>query len=277
MKSFRTSVVLTAALSALAWSGVSHAGDDAEKHKGTSGQGTSTTEPMGATQGSSSTEEDVDTTTSTGSTSTTTTTTTTGTGSPGSVYGSGSPTSTQPTTTQPMTTQPYQPYEQQQAPYQPPVYSTTTTTASQYDPLAGEDTEGFKYRPNRPLLITGAAIFAGTYAASTIVGAFSDTQGDDNLFIPVAGPWLDLADRECGLGDCGTREDVNQALIIGSGVAQGVGVGLAIASLFIPEERHGMMRSASARERSIATAKPTVKVMPISLRAGGGLGAMGTF
>jgi hypothetical protein len=187
----------------------------------------------------------------------------------GTIYGPGDQSvSTDPYRTQqaPTTTTPYT-----------STYSTTTTTAASYDESAGADRAGYSVRPNRPLLITGASIFAASYGASVIAAAASDTQGDEKLYIPVAGPWLDLADRECGLGDCGSREDWNQALIIGSGVLQGAGVGLALASLFIPEKHEAKSVAQAPHVRSAINSKPTVKVLPVSMRSGGGVGAMGSF
>lgn len=51
--------------------------------------------------------------------------------------------------------------------------------------------------PNRPMLITGAVVLGGTYAASAIVGAASKREADDKLFLPVVGPWMDLTKRDC--------------------------------------------------------------------------------
>ena len=104
------------------------------------------------------------------------------------------------------------------------------------------------------------------------VGAFSDTKGDDNLFIPVIGPWLDVAERDCKLGECTTREDVNIAHIIGSGAAQAAGIGIAIGAFFVGERRDG-------RPAPQPKAAPTgsVQVLPLGLRAGAGIGAVGTF
>lgn len=303
MRSFRTSVALAALGTAVCcWSGVSRADDTAKGSKGTSSQQTtqssttksgssqSGTTQSGATQGSqgSSSTGDVSPSgsTMTGSDTmspsdtspydTTQPSGTSTTGTPGSMTdttGTGTTYGTTGTTgstygTQPMT----QPYDHN---YQTTT-STTTTTAAEYNEMAGAERAGYTFRPNRPLLATGAGIFIGSYGASAIVAAANDNSSDDNLFIPVAGPWIDLADRPCGLGDCGSTEDWNQALIIGSGVLQGVGVGLAVASLIIPEHRESNMAQ-TPRERSIAASKPKVQVLPVNMRGGGGLGAVGTF
>ena len=245
MRSVRTSIVVATAAVALSWSGLGRAEDDVNNKN---------TTPPPVTDTSSGTGTD-------------------------SAYGTGYG-STQPT-------QPYQPYQQTQTQTQPApqetqqttTYSTTTTTSGNVDPNAsppssGADRPGWIYRPNRPMLFTGLGILAATYGASVIVGASSDKDVDKRLYIPVVGPWLDLGQRDCGLGDCGQTEDWNQALLIGSGVLQGVGTVLTVASLFAREETD---RPANWRSAAAKPVKPTFQITPMSMRAGGGVGAVGTF
>jgi hypothetical protein len=169
-------------------------------------------------------------------------------------------------------------YGAQQQPYtSTTTTSTTTTTGAEYQENVGAERAGYTYRPNRALLATGAGIFIASYGASAIVAASNDNTSDDNLFIPVAGPWIDLADRPCGLFDCGSTEDWNQVLLIGSGVAQGAGVALALLSLVVPEHHEAAIAKATPRERSLAASKAKVQVTPINVRGGGGFGAIGTF
>lgn len=128
-------------------------------------------------------------------------------------------------------------------------------------------------KPNRSMLITGSAIFLGTYAASATVGAFSDNKADNNLFIPVVGPWIDVAERDCKLGQCSTSEDVAIAHLIGSGAAQAAGIGIVIGSFFVHERKDGR----PAPQPKVGGARPTLQVLPLGLRAGAGIGAFGTF
>lgn len=153
---------------------------------------------------------------------------------------------------------------------QPPT-STTTTTAAPYAPYTvGSDYGEREVRryPNRPLLSTGTSLFVVSYGASAVTAAISDRDEDKKLFIPVVGPWMDLADRNCEARGCGGNEDVNKAMLITSGVVQGAGVLLAVSSLFIPEK---------VEERRVSKAKPEVKFAPVSFAAGGGIGAVGRF
>jgi hypothetical protein len=172
------------------------------------------------------------------------------------------PTPTTTTTAQPATTQP--------APAASPVQtSTTATTAAPYTASARSDSteRTTERRPNRTLLSTGIGLFVASYGASVVAGAVSDRAADQKLFIPVVGPWLDLGERGCDERECGSREDVYEAMIITSGIAQGAAVLLGIGSLVIPET--------TTTER--AAAKPEVKVSPVSFGAGAGLGAVGRF
>lgn len=106
---------------------------------------------------------------------------------------------------------------------------TTTTTAEQ--PVT-ETT-----RPNRKMLTTGGAIIAASYIPAVVVAATSDRSADKNLYIPVAGPWLDLAERGgCGPNPCGD-EAIYKGLIVTAGLAHLVGVGLVVGSFLVPEER----------------------------------------
>lgn len=132
----------------------------------------------------------------------------------------------------------------------------TTTTSATYTTPTDRPSYELKEnrRPHRPLLITGSAIFLGTYATTVVAQAANDGP-DTSLYIPVVGPWLHLADRE------GTQGQTSQTLLIGaSGVGQGLGVALMIASMIIPEKR------------SVGT----ISAGPVKMMIGPG-GAAGTF
>ena len=146
-------------------------------------------------------------------------------------------------------------YAQEAPPPPPPTQETVVTTTSS--------------GPNAAVVGTGLVLFGGTYLASVIVAAESSHSGDDHLYIPVVGPWLDLGDRNCGTNDpsCG-NEGLNKAMLITDGILQGVGVVTAVAGLFIPE----------TKITAGATTVGTVKVTPMELgRGGAGVGALGTF
>ena len=127
--------------------------------------------------------------------------------------------------------------------------------------------------PNLVILGAGIVSFADAYGIAAIVGATSSYQPDRRLFVPVLGPWLDLADRaSCsptGAGSCHT-ERVNRASLVIDGVFQGIGV-LAIAgALAFPWPRTAMTADAPAG--------PQLTLAPVQYAHGGmGLAALGTF
>lgn len=153
-----------------------------------------------------------------------------------------------------------------------PVQTTQTTSARYVPGSPAPDTyqeRRVEALPNRPLLSAGGTLFVLSYGASVVTAAVSDREADKNLFIPVAGPWIDLADRGCETRDCGSREGLAKAMLITSGVVQGAGVLLAVGSLFIPQ---------TVEEKRVNNAaKPTVRFSPASFGAGAGAMAVGTF
>lgn len=153
------------------------------------------------------------------------------------------------------------------------VFALTYATPSFADPQGRDTSERTsEVRPNRSLLSAGVGIFVVSYGASALAGAISDRDPDKNLFIPVVGPWIDLASRSCSTADpCGNREDINEAMIITSGVAQGASVLMVLGSLIIPET------TTDIEKRATAKTKPSVAVSPISFGAGAGIGAVGRF
>lgn len=123
-------------------------------------------------------------------------------------------------------------------------------------------------RPNKAYLYTGGALFLGSYTTTAVLTgvAANDEKAtvDRNLYIPVIGPWMHLADDGKTASD-GTADTL---LVAGSGILQGAGVAMIIASFFIPE------RVAVA---TIQAGNVKVNVTPISFARGSGVGAVGTF
>jgi len=120
-----------------------------------------------------------------------------------------------------------------------------------------------------------AAFFAGTsvlllsYAPSAIVAGTSDRREDRHLFYPVAGPWLDLANRNCKARPC-EDEGADKALLVTDGILQGVGALWMLTSLVIPEP--------PSKKSPVAAEIGPVKLSPARVgRTGYGLSAIGTF
>jgi len=94
--------------------------------------------------------------------------------------------------------------------------------------------------PNRELLHSGIFALGVPYVASVIVAASSDREEDKNLYIPVAGPWMDYANR----GSCGhageptcDKETAYKILLVGNGILQGIGALEIVGAFIFPQTR----------------------------------------
>lgn len=122
---------------------------------------------------------------------------------------------------------------------------------------------------NRPLLITSAFLLVGSYVPAAVVAATSERETDQhNLYYPVVGPWMNLADRQCDLRAC-NNESLNKGLLIADGIVQGVGALGVVLSFFLPNKttRHWYLIG----DDRIQAGPSRVGV------AGYGLGAVGRF
>jgi|GEM_PF-2508760 len=150
--------------------------------------------------------------------------------------------------------------------------TSATTITSAYDtPVVmpprdpGEDTTIFTKRtPNTALLVGGGSVLVSTYAVTAALAAINGPTEDNRLYIPIVGPWINLAERSSNRPDH-TRDVI---AVTSSGILQGVGAALAITSFFVPEK--------------LATATITagglkIQVSPIAEVGQGGLRASGRF
>ena len=91
-----------------------------------------------------------------------------------------------------------------------------------------------------PLFATGGLTFLAAYVPSFIVALSSDHDDDKWLYLPVAGPFVDLATRGCGDGPelptCGSTSWETGALIA-SGAVQAIGAAMVVGSFFTTSRR----------------------------------------
>ncbi len=88
---------------------------------------------------------------------------------------------------------------------------------------------------DRSLFTTGAVVFATSYGGAVVVAATSDHVGDNHLYIPLVGPWLDIVDRgSCpvGLPSCDS-ETSSKVLLVADAVFQAAGVVSMIDAAFV--------------------------------------------
>lgn len=90
--------------------------------------------------------------------------------------------------------------------------------------------------PNVDLIVGGASTFGIMYGASIAAAAVSDLRADDNLYIPLVGPWIDLANRPSCIGNQCASESGYVALIVADGVLQAGGA-LLVAGGFIFQKK----------------------------------------
>ena len=114
------------------------------------------------------------------------------------------------------------------------------------------------------MLITGGALLIGTYVTTAAVSGANGPVADRDLYIPVVGPWINIADRSSNR-DNNTRDTL---LIAGSGVLQGIGAAMLVTSFFVPE---------SVPAARISAGNVKMQVTPTASAGAAGLGAVGTF
>jgi hypothetical protein len=118
------------------------------------------------------------------------------------------------------------------------------------------------------LIATGLISFGISYGAAVVVAGTSDRTADHRLYVPVVGPWLDLADRgTCDIdkSSCDS-ETTNKVLLVLDGIFQGAGVISTVAGVLTPVEH----------ETYVSSRK--VHVTPVSFGRGApGLAAFGRF
>jgi hypothetical protein len=124
--------------------------------------------------------------------------------------------------------------------------------------------------PNSALLSSGLFAFGVPYVASVVVASTSSESADKNLYIPVVGPWTDLANRS-GCGGFGQRscdtETANKVLLVADGIFQGIGALEIVGAFLMPETR-----------TVYVAGEPRVLVGPSRVGYSGyGLAAAGTF
>jgi hypothetical protein len=165
-------------------------------------------------------------------------------------------------------------------PGSPPVVTTTTTTPPPpphvvdvttvtsapvaSDPVVRDTHE--RYMPNRYLLASGLLVFGIPYTASVIVAATSGNPGDQHLYLPIVGPWLDIARRPgCPAAnvDCDT-ETSNKVFLGIDGVLQGLGTLQFIWAFLRPE--HEVFTTVAATRYP-----PKMTFLPAHVASGYGL------
>jgi hypothetical protein len=156
----------------------------------------------------------------------------------------------------------------------PPANVAPPGNDSSLRPILGEQTT--YQAPNGPLLLGGVALFLGSYAPAVIAAAVVNTSFDNNLYIPLVGPWLDIANRpSCGgrLEPRCTSEGGRKAILAVDGVLQGVGAVATVMGLVLAGKHTEIVTARADR-----TPKAHLSVVPSQMgRDGYGVVAFGDF
>jgi hypothetical protein len=92
--------------------------------------------------------------------------------------------------------------------------------------------------PADGVLTSGVVTFGLGYAAAVMVASTSNHPGDNRLYVPLLGPWLDLSNRgSCPLVQSCDSETTNKVLLIGDGLIQAIGVATILTGLMAPSRR----------------------------------------
>ncbi len=123
--------------------------------------------------------------------------------------------------------------------------------------------------PNTAMVSSGIGIFALSYVPAVVVGATSGLHTDRTLWVPLAGPWIDLAQRpNCSPAISCNSENTAKVLVITDGIFQAIGAVTVIGGFLLP-----------VHERVVRTAdlRPTLRLGPAKVAGGYGMVALGTF
>jgi hypothetical protein len=128
--------------------------------------------------------------------------------------------------------------------------------------------------PNRALLRSGVWTLGAAYAPALIVAVESNRTADKRLYIPVAGPWLDLSSRgKCAATEKCDHETTNKVLLAVDGVFQGIGALNIIGSFLFPETRSVTVASNGHKGASGFS----IRVVPTRVEGAYGVAAVGKF
>lgn len=124
--------------------------------------------------------------------------------------------------------------------------------------------------PSWPMVGSGLGTFALSYLPVVVVAAESPLNADQNLYIPIVGPWIDFAQRPgCpAVGSCAT-DTTDKVLLATDGVFQAIGAITIVDGFLTTAHERRTVQSAALR--------PKLQVAPAQVGKGYGLMALGSF
>jgi hypothetical protein len=159
-------------------------------------------------------------------------------------------------------------HAQEVAPAPPPAEPVAPAPATQ------SETVTQRGGPSTAELSSGVITLGITYGAAAVVAAESPAQADHRMFVPIAGPWMALANRPgCGgaTGPSCSTETAYTVLIVADGIGQALGSLMIVGAFLHPET---VTRTTTVSRDAV---KPVFHLLPSSVGTGYGMQALGTF
>jgi hypothetical protein len=114
-------------------------------------------------------------------------------------------------------------------------------------PVVIEKTTTQAVGPSTIMIGSGLVILGVAYLPAVIVGATSGLEADHTLFVPIAGPWIDFAQRPgCSPATQCNAENTNKVLLATDGVVQALGALTVIGGFVTPARVTTSVRSKRA-------------------------------
>jgi len=142
--------------------------------------------------------------------------------------------------------------------------AVSVQTAHGSEPAATLDASGepivVRHPPSSvrlPLVLGGLGITAAAYGASALAATtWDDVPGADAMLVPVAGPWISLAQNDCAPDDpdCGAILYLRGILLVLDGLVQLGGLGIAAEGFFMTTEATAPPKKASWQLTPIVSA-----------------------
>ena len=125
----------------------------------------------------------------------------------------------------------------QEPPPPPPAASVTT-----------QETTSEATGPSFAMIASGIVVFGLAYVPSVVAATSSGLPADRTLFVPLAGPWIDLTQRPgCAPATQCNGENTSKVLLVTDGIVQGVGALTVLGGLLTTgHETTTVQRSADA-------------------------------
>jgi hypothetical protein len=149
----------------------------------------------------------------------------------------------------------------QEAPPPPAPASVTTETTSE---ATG---------PSFAMIASGIVVFGLAYVPSVVAGSTSSLPADRTLFVPLAGPWIDLTQRPgCAPATQCNGENTSKVLLVTDGIVQAAGALTVLGGLLTTGHE-----TTTVQQSADAATGVTVHFSPASVGPGYGMVAKGTF